>query len=271
MLPDKAIKNDIDIFKKVYFVTLFFMSLWRGLYFYSSQKQGLYQATLIEKILPVTQGGFLWFLLSLLALEAAILLLVIGEKLRGFLVLLVAILYVNLLGPTNNYLQPFDDNIILPNLVVIFFSYLPFKSWFHISARDTQRLLVGNIAIVYFSAFLAKMVKTGWAWSCGEVLQLYLYERSFQTQSQFTLLIAKSSTLCLILSSLVLFFEATFFIVVWENKKIRWAYILFGLGMHISILVIMDINFLRFFFITYLVFIPYSKLFTILGIRCEKV
>lgn len=259
---------NVEIYKSVYFTVLSFMICWRGLYFYSSQTEGLYQGLLFDQILPLTWTPLFKFSLSLVVLETTIALILFSVW-PAASVALAALFYVNLFGPTNNYLQPFDDNIILPNLTVLFFSYLPKDSWFWISAGNVKKLLIANISIVYLSAFIAKIVRTGWIWGLGETIQLYLYERSFQTQSIYTLILADSSTLCALLSSLVLLFEATFWITIWVGPIISAGYICFGFFMHLSILIFMDINFFRFFFISYLIFVPYKKIANMLGFAHE--
>lgn len=257
--PNRRDAIDLSYFYIVYFSALALMIFWKAQYLWTTADKGLYQQTLIELLLHYKNQSQFIFYVSLALLEACFLFVILNMH-RSLNIVLSLFFYINLFGPTNYKLQPFDDNILIPNILVLFFASLTTGKKLYIQPQIAKKIIILNISLVYFSAFLSKFIRSGMSWVSGETLQYYLYERYFQTHDTLTLMIAQNSNLCLTISLLVLMFEATFYLTLIGQQILIIIYIFFAFFMHLGILFIMDINFFRFFFISYLIFIPYSKL-----------
>ncbi len=174
-------------------------------------------------------------------------------------------IFVIISQPTEAHLNPYDSNIIFFNLLVLCLSSM--ASW------DDQDLLSKNkflsfwplqaiklnLALVYFSAFISKMVNgNGLEWANGTTLQAHLIERYLMTGNELAGWLAEIHWLCLALSCMTLIAESTFWTILVPTRFT--PYIAFsGFLMHVFIYLVMSINF-RFFILTYLVFIPYEKI-----------
>lgn len=250
---------DLSYFYILYFLAIALMSLWKAQYLWTTTDKGLYQQTLIELLFLTKNKSQLISYLSLALLESCLLFVILNIH-RPLNIALTLIFYINLFGPTNYKLQPFDDNILIPNILVLFFASLTHSNFFFITPKVAKKIIILNISLVYFSAFLSKIIRSGMPWLFGETLQYYLFERYFQTQDTLTLIIAQNTSFCFVISLLVIIFEATFSLTIIGHQKLTAMYIFFAFFMHLGILFTMDINFFRFFFISYLIFIPYSTL-----------
>jgi hypothetical protein len=125
-------------------------------------------------------------------------------------------------------------------------------------AQWPLQLVAINLAIVYLSAFYSKLYLGGMAWAKGEYLRNYLLELFIQNGDRLPLLIARHSSLCAFLSCGMLLFEGTFFLVIFRSRLRKWL-IASGILIHISIFLIMGLNFLKVFMLGYLAFPQYDK------------
>jgi hypothetical protein len=116
-------------------------------------------------------------------------------------------------------------------------------------------LLLIKIALiqVYFSAGLQKIHQSGFKWLTGKYLQAYLLENYLWTDRKSAWAIAANPVLCAVLSSLVLGFELTFFIILFF-PKLTFVYVAFALLFHLGTLVTMQINYLKYLGPVYLAF-----------------
>ncbi|MGN6398638.1 MAG: hypothetical protein ACTHMI_23920 [Mucilaginibacter sp.] len=116
-------------------------------------------------------------------------------------------------------------------------------------------LLLIKIALlqVYFSAGLQKLTQSGIGWLSGRNLQAYLLENYLWSGRKGALLIAEKPLLCNVLSTLILFFELTFWIVLFF-PQVTFFYLVFALMFHIGTLITMRINYLKYIGPVYLVF-----------------
>lgn len=229
------------------------------MHFWETKESGIFQGLLVLRPFVGTETALWQMYLALAVLCGSLL----GAALswRPRLMLTIALLsHFNIFAPMNLEFRPYDDNIIFFNLLVMAFYPNPqgktAPAWMF-------ELIKVNLAFAYFSAFVSKIVDTGFEWGAGSTLQNYLYERHFMTGNQLALIIAQNHTLCMIMSVGTLVIEAFFWVILFPGRLATitaWA----GLFLHISIYFTMNINF-KVFALTYLVFIPYEKIYRIIA------
>jgi hypothetical protein len=177
------------------------------------------------------------------------------------------ILYLNLFMPINVRLEPFDDNIVVFNLIVLIFANL--GTWQLFLNGDLKKLRQSawplqlfalNLSLVYFSAFLSKLYLGGAKWAQGEYLQNYLLERYLQAGNNVSLFTAQHLWICMACSIGILIFEGTFWLVLFTHR-IKIALIAIGPFIHLFIYLIMGLNFMKVYMLGYLAFIPYHELY----------
>ena len=125
-----------------------------------------------------------------------------------------------------------------------------------LSAPSTGwEILLIKIALVqvYFSAGVQKLSRSGMAWFNGKYLQAYLLENYLWTDRTSALAVAGKPLLCVLMSTLTLVFELTFWVVIFFPKLI-FLYVAIALLFHIGTLVTMRINYLKYLSPVYLVF-----------------
>ena len=91
------------------------------------------------------------------------------------------------------------------------------------------------------------------AWFNGKYLQAYLLENYLWTDRTSALAVAGKPLLCVLMSTLTLVFELTFWVVIFFPKLI-FLYVAIALLFHIGTLVTMRINYLKYLSPVYLVF-----------------
>jgi hypothetical protein len=128
-------------------------------------------------------------------------------------------------------------------------------------------LFQANLALVYFSAFAAKLTLSGTQWARGEIFRAYLIERYFQTGSAITHFVAGQPKLCAVLSTSMLLFEGLFWLVL-VSRRARSIFAPLGVAIHIAVYFIMGINFMKIYMLGYLAFVPFERL---LGARRAEV
>ncbi|HTI60173.1 hypothetical protein [Mucilaginibacter sp.] len=116
-------------------------------------------------------------------------------------------------------------------------------------------LILVKIALVqvYFAAGLQKLIRSGLRWVNGKNLQAYLMENYLWSDKKSALVIASRPMLCMILSTLTLFFELTFWLVIFF-PSFTFFYVAFAILFHTSTLITMRINYLKYMGPVYLVF-----------------
>lgn len=110
------------------------------------------------------------------------------------------------------------------------------------------------IAQMYFSAGLQKLRRAGFRWANGESLQAYFLDHYLWSDTGLALRLAKLPILCRLLSVSVLFFELTFWIIIFL-PSLTYFYLLTAFLFHFGIMVSMRINYLKYLSPVYLVFL----------------
>lgn len=110
------------------------------------------------------------------------------------------------------------------------------------------------LAQMYFSAGLQKLRRTGWRWCDGRSLQAYLVEHQMWGEMKGALRLARSASLCRILSTLVLFFELTFILIIFF-PQLSYFYVAWGIIFHAGTVATMRINYLKYLSPVYMVFL----------------
>lgn len=252
---------NIYAFRFFYCSILSYFLFSRSLYFWSTKESGIFQGLLVLRPFTGIETAPWQFYLSLTVLCSSLLLAALNW--RPQLMLLIALLsHFNIYAPMNLEFRPYDDNIVFFNLLVMALYPNPISKTAPAWMFEFIKL---NIALAYFSAFVSKMLNSGLEWAEGYTLQNYLFERHFMTGNQLALFVAENSTLCMLLSIGTLIAEAFFWVVLIPGRIATftaWA----GFFMHIGIYFMMSINF-KVFALSYLVFIPYEKIYRAISRR----
>jgi len=109
------------------------------------------------------------------------------------------------------------------------------------------------LALVYLSAGLEKLRAAGLRWIDGESLQSYLVEHYLYSGRPQALFIAERGFLCRALSTLVLAWELSFWLVL-VFPALTWVYVVGGLLFHAGTSVAMRIHYWVYFCPVYFVF-----------------
>jgi hypothetical protein len=113
-----------------------------------------------------------------------------------------------------------------------------------------------KIAVVqmYFSAAFQKLRHSGLRWCNGMSLRAYLMDHYLWGDSKLALELARLPAVCMALSSVILVFESTFFLILlWPQLTL--IYVAVGIAFHVGILLAMRINYLKYLSPVYLVFL----------------
>ena len=113
-----------------------------------------------------------------------------------------------------------------------------------------------KIAVVqmYFSAAAQKLRHTGLRWCNGESLRAYLIEHYLWGDTTHALKLARLPRVCAVLSSGILVFEMTFWLVLlWPQLTL--PYVVGGIVFHLGTALTMRINYLKYLSPVYMVFI----------------
>lgn len=109
------------------------------------------------------------------------------------------------------------------------------------------------LALVYLSAGVEKLRTAGLRWIDGESLQSYLVEHYLYSGRPQALFIAERALLCRVLSTLVLVWELSFWLVL-VFPAMTWVYVAAGLLFHAGTSVAMRIHYWVYFCPVYFVF-----------------
>jgi len=124
----------------------------------------------------------------------------------------------------------------------------PFAGW-------AIRLMQWFFALMYFSAFHAKLSIGGLDWMNGYTLQLVLIEDGLRWNSDLALWLSQFHILILLGQWAVMIFQATFFLEI-LIPRLRWIYIPAGLFLHASIYILQGAPFFTWIAL-YSIFIPW--------------
>ena len=236
----------------------------RSAHFLSFGNTSLFKGTLFDLYIGGDKASV--FIFSNILLCGSLVFSAMGVAARTSAVLSL-LSFINLYLPTDIALKPYDTNIIFFNLFAIIFfpkiNLVEIKSEVLSCSMPAWpgELIKLNLALVYFSAFLSKIINSGgsFSWAYGETMQGYLYERHLFAGNNFALFVSSSIILCQCLSWGALIAESTFWGVLFGGKLEKFL-VVTGLLMHMSIYLLMSIDF-RCFVASYLIFIPYEKIF----------
>ncbi len=240
---------NLRVFRFLYCSFLACMLPNRALFFFFNSDLGLHRGILFAPTgMPLNVIIPLFISLNI-TLGVCLLLAAVNYRPRWNLTA-ATIIFLLVSQPTEAHLNPYDSNIVFFNLLVLALSSSPY--W-------TLQALKLNLALVYFSAFVSKMVNgNGLFWASGTTLQGYLLERHLMTGNILAGWLAENLWICFFLSCVTLVAEGTFWTVLIPSR-LAPAVALSGFMMHVSIYFMMSINF-RFFMLSYLVFMPYEKI-----------
>ena len=111
-----------------------------------------------------------------------------------------------------------------------------------------------GVAQMYFSAAVQKLRHAGWRWCNGRSLRAYLMDHYLWGDSELALKLARLPGVCMALSSVILVFELTFFLILlWPQLTL--IYVVVGIAFHLSTALTMRINYLKYLSPVYLVFV----------------
>ncbi len=163
-----------------------------------------------------------------------------------------------------------SKNIVVPVLLILAVApgvdFWTLKRWFQkrtappVAPMIPQwpvRLIQLAIIAAYFGAGYVRFLTSGWSWADGHTLQGILIYKHLLNESKIGWWLASDTGLCKLLSVGTFAFELSFLAVLFLRRG-RWGYILGGIVFHIFILLTMNINFLRYFAISYLIFIEWD-------------
>lgn len=112
----------------------------------------------------------------------------------------------------------------------------------------------GLISMVYLLFAYTKLFKAGgFGWAEGESLQAYLLTFYLYGDMQYALWLAQHPLLCTLMSWFTIVFELTFWMVVFW-PRLTWPFVLAGLIFHSGIAWFMEIYYIKYFGLTYVVF-----------------
>ena len=117
----------------------------------------------------------------------------------------------------------------------------------------TYKAIMLNLALVYFSAFCAKMVNTGFSWGNGHHLSNYIIEQALASNNSIGFWAASHLTFMRFISIFTLFFEASFLLTLFNRLWLRLLYVVVALCFHIGVGFLMDIYFILIFSYVYFI------------------
>lgn len=109
------------------------------------------------------------------------------------------------------------------------------------------------VAQIYLSAGVQKIRNSAMSWCSGESLQAYLIEHYLWNDRKSALLLARNKRLCSTVSILTLFFELTFWIIIFV-PQLTFVYVSTAAFFHLGALITMRINYLKYLSPVYTVF-----------------
>lgn len=123
------------------------------------------------------------------------------------------------------------------------------------SPSDSKMMMVTiALASVYLSAGVEKLRTSGIRWRDGDSLKAYLMESYLRDDSRAALWLARRADWCRWLSTFVLAWELSFWLVI-PFPSLVWFYVPAGLAFHAGTAITMRIHYWIYFLPLYLVFI----------------
>ncbi len=126
----------------------------------------------------------------------------------------------------------------------------PFPDW-------PRFAVILTLGLAYFGAGYVKLVTSGPLWADGYTMQHALLEKFVMDDIPIAMGLARYYWICLLIGVFTLLIELTFVVVAFIPKLTR-VYVTAGLGLHLGIYAIMNINFLHYFGFVYLVFLRWE-------------
>jgi hypothetical protein len=117
-------------------------------------------------------------------------------------------------------------------------------------------LLQCYLALVYVSTGIEKVVKSGRLWWRGDVLRGYLVSHHLWGNMPLGMAVANRRWLCRAMSIPTLAWELAFPLVLVLHPSVALGFVAYGIAFHIGTAVLMRIDFHRYWFMNYLVFLP---------------
>jgi len=110
------------------------------------------------------------------------------------------------------------------------------------------------LGMTFLSAAISKIRGGAFEWANGENIQSYVYRRFLLTDNSISESIAQYPELLSAFGFIILLFQLSFVIGIFVPRLRPW-YLFFVLSFNIISFVILEVNFFRYFVLTYLVFI----------------
>lgn len=199
-------------------------------------------------VLSENQFAALGFLL-IISLSAA----AVGFFPQAFL--LIALLcyfpYFNSITPLS-YIQR-KTNLIPLVLLILLFSPLIDSPNNRETAAWAIILIKLCIAQMYFSAGLQKLRHAGLRWADGKSLRAFSLENYLWADTESALAAVRHPLLCRLASLLILFFELSFWIIIFV-PSLTFIYVIFAFIFHLGIFFTMRINYLTYLSPVYMIF-----------------
>lgn len=117
-------------------------------------------------------------------------------------------------------------------------------------------LLQGYLALVYVSTGIEKVMKSARLWLRGDVLRGYLVSHHLWGDMPLGMAVANRRWLCRAMSIPTLLWELAFPLVLVLHPSVALAFVAYGIAFHIGTAVLMRIDFHKYWFMNYLVFLP---------------
>ncbi len=111
-----------------------------------------------------------------------------------------------------------------------------------------------SLGLVYFGSAVVRLKHSGWGWLDGYTLRAYLYEHAYLLDLPHSLWLAGQHELCVFISWLLIIFEFSFVFFV-LHPRFSLVFALGGVLFHLSTLYFMQINFLPYHGLVYLIFL----------------
>lgn len=115
------------------------------------------------------------------------------------------------------------------------------------------------LPLVYFNAFVSKVLNGGWSWFNGETLRGYFYFMYLETGNTLALALSKTAVLCGVLAISTLAFEALFGLIL-LRRSLRLWFVCIALLFHLGVYVTMQINFFWMYFPVYFIYVDFSSI-----------
>lgn len=191
------------------------------------------------------------------------------------LLTLITAIYSHLYNPINQYM-PSNYNLIFYVMLILMFSpgisILSLDNYIFKSSNSVtspiqaqtsawpRYFIISLLGLVYLAAFFAKIRSGAWTFLNGQNLQIYFAEFGMFRQSHTLLWLSQQNGLMHLASASILFFEL-FAIVGFFTKKLRWAFVIYGVLFHAFTYLLFGIDYVSTYFWIYFVFIDLDKIY----------